>query len=669
MQWNDSHKKSLLNSAQSWISKKLTYRTVSYLFFFLNVLNYFERAVIPGAGKEIEKFVKIFHPTRFDTFVGLLQSAYIIGYTVAGFVFGYLVTVRDSFKMVCLGLTIWLLAITLSGSSWNYVVFFVARLLSGVGEASFQMVVPAFIDDFAPALSVGPSMSLLYAAIPVGTALGYVIAGYTSESFSWRVNYFVLIPIIAPFIVFMYIYPHKRIPHRFSSNQSTIDQEMEVKIREPPVHDLKHELSVQMRYSVEVMSTNDDVENSWNPNQIIHDNEYMDVLAIKEVPIDSIKAEDGMDNDVQKGECKEVEEVEEVVEVVEKEEETMGANNNNNNINNNNNRILTHSQSLPSKMDRIHPLEHVDSGSKTRLLSDTSSDPVSHLTTNFVDIESEIQQGEDGSSKKKPTPLSPSLYSNKPSVIWSSILELLKRKTFLLAVTGEAIVVFVTIGFTSFCNILLLGVGMFDSMVTCSLVVGVSTIIAGIAGSLIGGWSLKYQSKKYAHLSKIRAYYAHLVFFGFGAFIFLFFTGFLTWNRNWFFLLFGIGTSFMIATNPSMTLVVLHASPDNIRPFAMGISSIIYHALGDVPSPIVVGAFLDVVRSWAGDDKQKYMYGCKLILQCVLLFSGVALFLWTVGYSYVTIKERRIKQELGLDEVEVERVYDIHSMSGVDGSL
>ena len=52
--------------------------------------------------------------------------------------------------MVGVGLCIWVLATFLSGIAHRvdkYEFLFVARMLSGVGEASFQCVAPPFISD------------------------------------------------------------------------------------------------------------------------------------------------------------------------------------------------------------------------------------------------------------------------------------------------------------------------------------------------------------------------------------------------------------------------------------------------------------------------------------------------------------------------------------------
>lgn len=52
----------------------------------------------------------------------------------------------------------------------SFYILVASRVLSGVGEASFQTVVPPYIDDNAPPLKRGLWLSIFYMAIPVGTA-------------------------------------------------------------------------------------------------------------------------------------------------------------------------------------------------------------------------------------------------------------------------------------------------------------------------------------------------------------------------------------------------------------------------------------------------------------------------------------------------------------------
>ncbi|MES1210525.1 MAG: MFS transporter, partial [Pseudomonadota bacterium] len=71
-----------------------------------------------------------------------------------------------------------------------YLALVVARALTGVGEASYTVVTPSLVSDFYPAARRGRALSIFYAAIPVGSALGYVLGGAINARFGWRWAFF-----------------------------------------------------------------------------------------------------------------------------------------------------------------------------------------------------------------------------------------------------------------------------------------------------------------------------------------------------------------------------------------------------------------------------------------------------------------------------------------------
>lgn len=192
---------------REYLGNRIHYRSLVWIFFIINLLNYVERSIIPGSVVEIEEFVSRIIGHDPATYVGMLQSAFILGFSVACVVFGFFVSLQSPFSVICIGLGVWTIATIMSGCAWNYVSLFIARLFSGVGEAAFQIVVPAFIDDYSPKDLVGTSMSILYMAIPVGTAIGYTLAGYIAEHYSWRIMYMITAPLMVPFMIILLFYP------------------------------------------------------------------------------------------------------------------------------------------------------------------------------------------------------------------------------------------------------------------------------------------------------------------------------------------------------------------------------------------------------------------------------------------------------------------------------
>ena len=116
----------------------------------------------------------------------LSQSAFIIGYSGASLAMGAAVRAAPPFKLMAGGLAVWVLASFAAAAAPSFAALLVARMASGVGEASFQCVVPPWIDDNAPPARRALWLSLFYLNIPVGTALGYALGGLLSAHVGWR---------------------------------------------------------------------------------------------------------------------------------------------------------------------------------------------------------------------------------------------------------------------------------------------------------------------------------------------------------------------------------------------------------------------------------------------------------------------------------------------------
>ena len=60
-----------------------------------------------------------------------------------------------------------------------------------VGEAGYAVVTPSLLSDLYPPERRGRALATFYAAIPVGTALGYAVGGTIGSNFGWRAAFLV----------------------------------------------------------------------------------------------------------------------------------------------------------------------------------------------------------------------------------------------------------------------------------------------------------------------------------------------------------------------------------------------------------------------------------------------------------------------------------------------
>ena len=191
-------------TVQTWVDRHFSYNALIVLFFCMNLLNYMERVVVSGSSEKILEFIRRTVPSHENTYFGALTSGFICGFSIASVLFGYWVTKWDPFKVVSVGLICWFVAAIMSGLAPNYWVLLLARMISGVGEAAFQIVVPSYINEKSPKDKLGSSMALLYAAISIGTALGFMLSGWVSQYYSWRYMYLFAAPLMLPAIIIVY---------------------------------------------------------------------------------------------------------------------------------------------------------------------------------------------------------------------------------------------------------------------------------------------------------------------------------------------------------------------------------------------------------------------------------------------------------------------------------
>src|SRR5204863_6112231 len=90
-----------------------------------------------------------------------------------------------------LGVALWSVATALAGFARSYASLFAARGAVGVGEAAYGTISPALLADYFPRERRGRVFAIFFAAIPIGSALGYVVGGLVDHYFGWRPAFFV----------------------------------------------------------------------------------------------------------------------------------------------------------------------------------------------------------------------------------------------------------------------------------------------------------------------------------------------------------------------------------------------------------------------------------------------------------------------------------------------
>ena len=155
------------------------------LLLGLNLLNYIDRYILPGAQSLIQReFLST------DQQMGLLTTALFVTYMLVAPATGWLGDRFSRKPLIIAGAVLWSLA-TL-GTAWvhDYWTLFIRHALVGVGEATFGIYAPAVLADFYPERDRNRILSIFYLAIPVGAALGYVAGGKLGTLWGWRAPFF-----------------------------------------------------------------------------------------------------------------------------------------------------------------------------------------------------------------------------------------------------------------------------------------------------------------------------------------------------------------------------------------------------------------------------------------------------------------------------------------------
>jgi len=153
----------------------------------INLFNYLDRWIVAALAES----VKHSELQLSDTQLGSLMTGFIIVYMIAAPLFGSLGDARSRTRLLGLGVAIWSVATALAGLATSYASLFAARAAVGVGEAAYGTISPALLADYFPRERRGRVFAVFFAAIPIGSALGYIVGGLVDHYFGWRQAFFV----------------------------------------------------------------------------------------------------------------------------------------------------------------------------------------------------------------------------------------------------------------------------------------------------------------------------------------------------------------------------------------------------------------------------------------------------------------------------------------------
>lgn len=157
-----------------------------FLLTALNLVNFIDRYVLPG----VQPLVQHEFGAN-DQQMGALTTAFFVTYMLVAPLTGWLGDRFPRKPLIVGSVLLWSVATLLTATVHSYAALYWRHAAVGIGEATFSIFAPAMLADFYPEEDRNRILSIFYIAIPVGAALGYLLAGALGPRFGWRSPFYV----------------------------------------------------------------------------------------------------------------------------------------------------------------------------------------------------------------------------------------------------------------------------------------------------------------------------------------------------------------------------------------------------------------------------------------------------------------------------------------------
>ena len=125
-----------------------------------------------------------------DAQLGLLSGfSFAVVYILAGLPIAYWADRTNRRNIIAAALTIWSGMTAVSGLAQNYTHYLLARIGVGIGEAGGSPPAHSMISDFYPPQRRATAMAIYSTGVHVGVLMGFIIGGFVSQIYGWRVAF------------------------------------------------------------------------------------------------------------------------------------------------------------------------------------------------------------------------------------------------------------------------------------------------------------------------------------------------------------------------------------------------------------------------------------------------------------------------------------------------
>jgi MFS family permease len=176
-------------------------RAALALLLGINLFNYIDRQILAAVEPSIR--ATFFEATNVNAMAisGTLGSAFLVTYMLSAPALGWLADRFSRWIIIGVAVILWSLASGASGLAGTFSALLITRVFVGIGEGGYGPAAPTVLADLYPIETRGRILAIFCAAIPVGSALGYVLGGFIETHFSfvpaaerWRWAFYLLTP-------------------------------------------------------------------------------------------------------------------------------------------------------------------------------------------------------------------------------------------------------------------------------------------------------------------------------------------------------------------------------------------------------------------------------------------------------------------------------------------
>src|SRR6478609_5283002 len=164
------------------------------LLLAINMFNYIDRQVLAA----VEPWIRatFFSATDVNAMAisGTLGSAFLVTYMLTAPILGWLSDRFSRWLIIGSAVILWSLATAASGLAVTFAMLFLTRVLVGIGEGGYGPAAPTILADLFPIEKRGRVLAMFCSAIPVGSALGYVLGGQIAARYGWRWAFYLVVP-------------------------------------------------------------------------------------------------------------------------------------------------------------------------------------------------------------------------------------------------------------------------------------------------------------------------------------------------------------------------------------------------------------------------------------------------------------------------------------------